>query len=971
MTNQKAPTDLHSNPHYPDKLREKEAKLVHQRRLAADDERQETRELVGLALSGGGIRSATFCVGVLQGLAGFGLLRKVDFLSTVSGGGYAGSFLGRMFTREWAAPAQAAAPVEPQATPRCLQGNAAPTRPAARVERVLDDHHSEPLRWLRDCGRYMSPNGAGDTLVAVAAYLRNWISVTAVMWTFLLTVFLLLAAVRAGLGDWSAGWRGLEIRLAGWTEQHWWWSPLLLVPAGLTLFGLVPLGWAFWLTRKQLRSPETAGSVAALVVLLMLGARFGWWALVAVTLLTVVFSAAAELDWQRPAAGSAGGAGWRGWLTRVSPATQRNRLTRRLAWMLRATLLCLGLTLVDSLGQTAYALLRHALAQADGGWSVGLAQFASLSGLGALLAFASRIKQMLDALPDQNRVQIPLNVVATAAAFTLLVVTLVGLAAVANGVAWQGRHPAFCCIIPGVNLRQQLEPKQQVDLSVEGHVAVTDAKKLAVPEAADLAEAMSFGWAGGAGLISLVLTWLFGQTMSFLNFSSHQPLYSARLTRAYQGASNPARWAGTGQKISEALASDDVGWADYRPHEHGGPLHLVNVTLNETVSGKSQIEFRDRQGLPMAVGPAGVSVGARHHGQWTSLAAGAGRAGLEPIPTGTPTQPKYHALAADERSAQEVEALPLGQWVGISGAAFTTGLGAGTSLGKSLLLGLANIRLGYWWDSQITPRQRARAAARAEREARTRAEQHSMDYVTGRRLGSFFTACFPVQAHLLDEFLARFHGPNRRHWYLSDGGHFENTAAYELVRRRVPFIVVCDCGCDPKYQFDDLAALTRIVRVDFAAEIEFLSREELPPAWPPELRRLFGAPADFALPKADAQGPAAPRQQPHALLGWVKYPDARGEYPPGGERSLLLVLKPGLSGDEPADVANYQQQMPDFPQESTLDQYFDEAQWESYRKLGRHLAEKVFADHRHIPNVWLPCSLSQTDAPPPPDHTTA
>ena len=49
--------------------------------------------LVGLAFSGGGIRSATFNLGVLQGLARYKLLRRVDYLSTVSGGGYIGAFL--------------------------------------------------------------------------------------------------------------------------------------------------------------------------------------------------------------------------------------------------------------------------------------------------------------------------------------------------------------------------------------------------------------------------------------------------------------------------------------------------------------------------------------------------------------------------------------------------------------------------------------------------------------------------------------------------------------------------------------------------------------------------------------------------------------------------------------------------------------------------------------------------------------
>src|SRR6266536_5814220 len=51
------------------------------------------KDLVGLAFSGGGIRSATFNLGVIQALASRKLLKSMDYLSTVSGGGYIGSWL--------------------------------------------------------------------------------------------------------------------------------------------------------------------------------------------------------------------------------------------------------------------------------------------------------------------------------------------------------------------------------------------------------------------------------------------------------------------------------------------------------------------------------------------------------------------------------------------------------------------------------------------------------------------------------------------------------------------------------------------------------------------------------------------------------------------------------------------------------------------------------------------------------------
>src|SRR4030065_2706300 len=56
-------------------------------------------QLMGRALAGGGIRSATFCLGVIQALARLRLLRAFDYLSTVSGGGYIGARLSTLIFR--------------------------------------------------------------------------------------------------------------------------------------------------------------------------------------------------------------------------------------------------------------------------------------------------------------------------------------------------------------------------------------------------------------------------------------------------------------------------------------------------------------------------------------------------------------------------------------------------------------------------------------------------------------------------------------------------------------------------------------------------------------------------------------------------------------------------------------------------------------------------------------------------------
>jgi hypothetical protein len=75
------PTDYNQREADPDKGLASICALIHAQKQSA------------LCISGGGIRSATFALGVLQGLARIGLLQKFDYLSTVSGGGYIGSWL--------------------------------------------------------------------------------------------------------------------------------------------------------------------------------------------------------------------------------------------------------------------------------------------------------------------------------------------------------------------------------------------------------------------------------------------------------------------------------------------------------------------------------------------------------------------------------------------------------------------------------------------------------------------------------------------------------------------------------------------------------------------------------------------------------------------------------------------------------------------------------------------------------------
>jgi len=144
--------------------------------------------------------------------------------------------------------------------------------------------------------------------------------------------------------------------------------------------------------------------------------------------------------------------------------------------------------------------------------------------------------------------------------------------------------------------------------------------------------------------------------------------------------------------------------------------------------------------------------------------------------------------------------------------------------------------------------------------------------------------------------------------YLSDGGHFENLGIYELVRRQCAHIVAIDAGADSLNTFDDLGNAIRKCYADFGVVIDIRVDE---------LKR-----------KADGQVDG------YCAVGTIHYRE--------GEPGTLIYIKPGLSGQEQADLLNYARTHGAFPHQPTADQWFDESQFESYRKLGHCIGKLVF-----------------------------
>lgn len=901
---------------------DRERQSIEERRKATYADKKGAGELWGLALSGGGIRSATFCLGVLQALAmarfrlpgeatnqsatasatddankkPWPLLSRFDFLSTVSGGGYVGSFYSALFrTRPNPQGSQSTLSAVPTSTaPEALakaveltkaeelakaEGlaraayEALATNPPGRMGKAttsLDETPDRPLRWLRENGRYLAPNNTGDLVYDIAIAIRNLCAVHYVVGITLLTTFLCMFAFRYGSLHWFGGHiHDIAIALEGFTQPKvpsvhgsMWLSPWLGILGIWIAVALVPCGVAYWFDQDNphlnaqqkepwWRVPKPAMAALGFLVVGVLVARFMWsqdtdstaviiqnagskLPQLALTLFNVVlFLSLLAFALVK-------------YFPRKNSRMFRARITRWLARALTVTLGLALLALIETAGQSLYLWLVSGSSKS----------FTVFSVVGAITAIVAGVRQFAPMLAQPGKdgllSKLPLNAILGVVGLAITLLLAVGWHCLATALLFGGELPP--------------PPTPQMPM-IEWAFSMARA-----------GDSPSLQWLTyyPVALIAFCFIGLMtaGYFLGFVNLSSLQMMYGARLTRAYLGASNAARFAKNSTKmdVTESDPSDDFSRASYYDpgKRHLGPAHIINVTINATTGSGDQLTQRDRQGLPLAVTPAGVTVGGE----------------LQQTP------------------ATE---LSIGQWVGISGAAFSTGIGRGTSLGLAMLFFITNIRLGWWWNS-------------------------------GKTDSKTPVSLWRNQAYLLREFRARFFGTDGSHWYLSDGGHFENTGVFELLRRRVRLIVSCDCGADPQYTFEDLANLMRLARIDFGAEFELIQ----PDAVPELLPNANALAPYFALKESDlgiSEKSPPGQDQKCALLYRVRFASSRAGEP---SECILLVLKPRLVACAPLDLFEYQSKNPSFPQQTTFDQFFDEAQWESYRKLGVLIGSRIF-----------------------------
>ena len=233
----------------------------------------------------------------------------------------------------------------------------------------------------------------------------------------------------------------------------------------------------------------------------------------------------------------------------------------------------------------------------------------------------------------------------------------------------------------------------------------------------------------------------------------------------------------------------------------------------------------------------------------------------------------------------------LGTAMAVSGAAASSNMGWQTLPHFRFLMTLFNVRMGYW-----------------------------LRWPPEKALHRFVAGAGPW--YLFREMLG-WADERCRFLNLSDGGHIENLAVYELLRRKCKFIVCVDAGLEPKMECADLMRLQRYAAIDLGIHMQIkVSDLELVNGLSRSYAVLILIDYDPPLNESEANE----RDWSKAELGW------------------MLYLKLAVTGTEPGYVLDYRRTNPDFPHQSTGDQIYDEAQFEAYRQLGECAMESLFRE---------------------------
>ena len=836
------------------------------------------QDIVGLAFSGGGIRSATFNLGVIQALASKNLLRFVDYLSTVSGGGYIGSWLS-----SWVYYVS------------LKSGN--DHNHIAQIEEELNRQpqhigdFAEPpqIHFLRRYSNYLTPRLgvlSGDTLAFLGTYIRN----------LLLNQMILVAALLALL---------VIPRALGLVFWHFY-DPttayvsailavllLLVVAVGVALnshakpyaprnvvylvavpqfFFCVLTTYALWQfvtadgvdgTVKKWLLPDTLSTGMYLVGGTTIVYAILWFLAVAVGLLLEAGTRGGKIPqlylvlapalWSFPAGAVAGAL-----LLFVSAGLAHGGAKPYSIWYVLTFHVPLVTLLVMLVGVIHLGLIGRAYGDGLREW------WARLGGVILAMTFVwffvclltlffpmwiAHLWHLLTSTDTSWRAsakKILSGMGITGAVTGWVTATLKGLFAAKGtqtGPRTQstGREDRLAQLAPpifvfGLILILSMSLYFLVPAVAGGAAAATYWEVLS---GANWRMVVVFG------LCSYALSRFLGYRVDVNEFSLHNA-YRNRIVRCYMGATNCDRHP---QPFTGFDESDNIFM--HHLQEVGAPFHIVNATLN-VVKGK-ELALQSRKARSFTFTPlySGFDYSENNLGSYR--------------------------LTENYSRNSRYSGGRLGTAMAISGAAASPNMGHYSTGAVSFLLTIFSVRLGWWlgnpmkqesWESKY-PRSSWKAL---------------MNELTGTT------------------------NEDQSDVYLSDGGHFENLAIYELIRRRCRVIIACDAGADPSCVCNDLASAVEKCRVDFNTRID-IDIKDIRPSFSlfPGDQKMRGSETPFT-------------------LGTIHYPDET--------QGTLIYIKPSLNAQLPQDVLAYARLAEAFPHQSTVDQFFDEAQFESYRALG-------------------------------------
>jgi hypothetical protein len=791
---------------------------------------------VGLAFSGGGIRSATFNLGLLKALHELGLLKYVDYLSTVSGGGYIGAW--------WSAW-------------RARWGKEFPETELAGLgdREQMPNREPEEVRHLREFSNFLSPR---------IGFFQSemWNAVMAVLSAMLPAMLVASSVIALAF----LGWLGLNSLILtsalgfpvpgrNWLIAHGFsWltgrglSAIMarVVLSVVTIITYICFEWTWHCAGKAERPPSMwrmlrfHGLMSGLIIF---GICVGWHLLM-------------RAPWIHPE--PPGHANLWQWSTGISPGGNGFSFSLHL---FDAPILWAGVALVVFVPRLL------------------IMRFGDVSLSGKIVSIVDRaLSRMLGAA---------------------LVVTALGVLWLAgcwlNYTDWGTNVPAGGALLSGGaftllrNWIGRLGPAKKggvMDLvkplipQILAYVAIA---LWAICIAALLARCIKQSDSSSCWLLFAIALGIVVFAILFFDPAqvSMHSFYRNRLARAYLGASNlDAKKSSAQNRQTDVRLRDDIQLRALSPtgselaadrsktenkrtysHEDSAsrirPLHLVCCAANDI--GGDHLENLSRGSRSAVLSKIGFAIG------------------------------NYWKMWETDR-----ESLGVGSAITASAAAFNSNMGSITmtlGAGVTFLCTALNLRLGLWLGHPLSDK------IGAPKWTPGRLFLKEMFGLTNSGLRPAATTGQPK--------------PVAKYVHLSDGAHFENLALYELVRRHCRYIIVSDCGGDPEVAFDDFGNAVRRIREDFGVEIDI----DLSPL-KPNAERM---------------------SKQHVAVGIISY-DPRGDRK---DNAILVYLKPALTGDEPCDITQYRTRNADFPHESTGDQFYDEAQWESYRRLGEHAARSA------------------------------